>query len=270
MEKMKEILKKEFVNGRTMFDYIFLAFGLFLQVLGIIAAYKAGDEYLLVTAISGITGVISVVLCAQGKISFYIFGYIQLFTYVFGVAIPCALWGELLENIFYIATMIWGNIVWIKLYKQNKKKDETIVKAKKFKLVHYIAYFGALIIGTFGMTYFLEYVHILMPAIFPVPDPKPFLDSLTTVAPLIGQILMCLGYREQWIFWVFEDIVSTVMFIALGNWIMVAQYVFWTINCVYGWINWDRLAKEDNKKELVNNVNEEKEETLNKNLVENI
>lgn len=242
MEKLKESFKKEFINGRTKFDFLFLIFGLVLQVLGIIMAIQNHESNILITAISGITGVVSVVLCAQGKISFYLFGFIQLFTYVFGVVIPTALWGELIENIFYIATMIWGTFRWIKLYRKNEKQDETVVKALKFTKKHWIIYLVILIVGTVLFKYFLEYAHILMPMVFPAADPKPWLDSMTSVAPLIGQILMCAGYQEQWIFWIFEDIVSTVMFIALGNWIMVAQYIFWTANCIYGWIIWRKLS----------------------------
>ena len=55
-----------------------------------------------------------------------------------------------------------------------------------------------------------------------------------------SMILMMLGYRDQWIGWAIEDITSLVMFIILGNWVMVAQYVFWTINCIYGWYKWSK------------------------------
>ena len=54
-----------------------------------------------------------------------------------------------------------------------------------------------------------------------------------------------LGYREQWAFWIIEDILSLVMFIILSNWIMVAQYLFWTINCIYGLIKWSKLNNKN-------------------------
>lgn len=34
-----------------------------------------------------------------------------------------------------------------------------------------------------------------------------------------------------------------------GNWSMVAMYIAWTANCIYGWWNWTKLNK---KAEVVN------------------
>ena len=28
-----------------------------------------------------------------------------------------------------------------------------------------------------------------------------------------------------------------------GNWSMVAMYIAWTANCIYGWMNWTKLNK---------------------------
>lgn len=36
---------------------------------------------------------------------------------------------------------------------------------------------------------------------------------------------------------------SDVWFVA-GNWSMVAMYVAWTANCIYGWYNWSKLNKQ--------------------------
>ena len=59
----------------------------------------------------------------------------------------------------------------------------------------------------------------------------------------MAQILLTFGYREQWVGWLIEDVTSVVMFIILGNWVMVAQYIFWTINCIYGWVKWSKSSK---------------------------
>ena len=76
---MISLLKKELIGDKTWKDWLFLLFGITLQIIGIFLAYKSGDPNIVITAISGIAGVISVVLCAQGKISFYVFAYIQTF-----------------------------------------------------------------------------------------------------------------------------------------------------------------------------------------------
>lgn len=220
----------------------FLSIGLVLQIIAIvISAVLQNDPYLVITAISGITGIIAVVLCSRGKLSQYIFGYVQLFTYLFGVAIPLALWGEVIENIFYALTMIIGIIVWIKRYRNTG--DEIVVKTKEMTGVSWIITVLSLGILIPAVAFLLPKLSILFPSIFIETDPWPLLDSITTVVPLYGQILMCFGYADQWIFWLVEDMMSLIMFILAQNWIMVAQYIFWTANCVYGYVTWKKLAK---------------------------
>ena len=69
-------MKAEFINGRTKFDWCFLGLGLLIQTIAIIYGYMTGTPDGLISIICSIAGVISVVLCAQGKISFYLFAYI--------------------------------------------------------------------------------------------------------------------------------------------------------------------------------------------------
>lgn len=244
MEKLKKILKAEFINGRSTFDWIYLLIGLAVQVFAIWYGYHTGNPDSIIAIISGLTGIVSVVLCAQGKISFYIFGYIQLFTYVFGIAIPCALWGECIENVFYFVTMVYGTYIWFKNYGITKT-GSTEVKSKKMDVKQWILSIAALLCFTIVFAIFLDKAHIWLPSIFPIADPKPFLDSFTTISPAVAQILLMYGYREQWAFWAIEDISSIILFIQLGSWVMVAQYLFWTINCIYGWYMWTKSTKKE-------------------------
>lgn len=229
---MVEKLREEFINGKTWFDWCFLALGLILQIIAIIYGYVSGNPDSVSCIISGLTGIVSVVLCAEGKISFYLFGYIQLLTYVFAIAIPYHLWGEVGENIFYFVTMIIGTIIWFKNYGKDNE-DSSKVKSKLLNKKGWIISLVTLVISTIVLGIVLQNTS----------DPTPWFDSITTTAPLIAQILLMFGYREQWGFWIIEDIMSLVMFIILGNWIMVAQYLFWTVNCVYGWVKWTNNAK---------------------------
>lgn len=228
MNKIKNCLKSEFVNGQTKFDWGFMIFGILLQVFAIVCGYLTNTPDNAASIVSAITGVISVVLCAQGKISFYLFGYIQLFTYFFGVAIPNHLYGEIWENIFYLVTMIYGTYVWAKNYRKPQKNKSSKIISKKLGKKGLIISNAIMIAGTIILGVILKQTN----------DPVPWFDALTTVPALTAQIFLMLGYREQWIGWVIEDVTSVIMFIIIGNWVMVAQYIFWTINCIYGWKKW--------------------------------
>ena len=226
-------MKAEFINGRKPFDWIFLGLGLALQTAAIIYGYMIGTPDGIISIICSIAGVISVVLCAQGKISFYLFAYIQMFTYTFGIAIPNHLWGEAWENLFYFVTQTYGIYAWFKNYRVKKENKSAEIKAKKLNKLGWIITMGGLVIG----------VTILTIVLTKTSDPQPFLDAISTIPAFIAQFLMVLGYREQWLHWLIIDVASVIMFIMIGNWMMVAMFVFWTINCIYGWYKWTKSAK---------------------------
>ena len=193
--------------------------GIFLQL---IAWYITKNS--LVSLISGVTGIISVILCSQRKISFYFFGFIQLGTYMY-LAWQQRFYGELIENVFYIITMLIGIVVWLKNY----NTEEQIVESKRLsnRLFYIICSIMVFICILFG--YYMKYF---------TDNTQPFMDSFSTVPAFIAQTLLMLRYREQWIFWIIIDVVSIFMWMFADNWIMVIQFIFWTMNCIYGYRKW--------------------------------
>jgi nicotinamide mononucleotide transporter PnuC len=101
------------------FDYGFILFGVLLQVI----CFLFTKDNLL-SFICGLSGAINVVLCSQRKLSFYLFAYIQMFTYII-IICQQHLWGELVENIFYVITTTIALFIWIKNYNKEEKEVET-------------------------------------------------------------------------------------------------------------------------------------------------
>ena len=235
------LLKEEFINGKKPVDWAMFVVGLALQILAIVIGFVSGTPDSVGLIISGLTGVISVVLCSQGKISFYIFGYIQLFTYVFCFALPQHLWGEFIENIMYAVSMVIGVFIWFKNYRHNNGQKSIEIKAKKLGIKGNIITALIFIAGTIGYWIFLKRVPM-----FGAIDSQPFVDSVTSVPAYIAQFFMVLGYREQWIYWLILDIGSVVLAIRAGSWVMTSQFIFWCINCIYGFILWHKSAVYDN------------------------
>lgn len=235
--KFKELLKEEFINGKKPIDWAMLGVGIALQILAIIIGFVSGTPDSIGLIISGLTGVISVVLCSQGKISSYLFGYIQLFTYVFCFALPQHLWGEFIENIMYAVSMIIGMFIWAKNYRRKENAKTIEIKAKKLTWKGNLITAVIFVVGTIGYWIFLKNVPM-----FGVLDSQPFVDSITSVPAYIAQLFMVLGYREQWIYWLILDIGSVVLAFRAGSWVMTAQFVFWVINAIYGFILWHKSA----------------------------
>lgn len=224
---MKNWIVKTFWTGYSTFEKAFLALMLAMQI---IVFCIAPDTPL--NIIAGIAGVISVVLCAKGKIAFYFIGFVQTITYLF-LAWQNCFYGEVIENVFYLVTMVWGIFVWKKNSVTNADGTED-VKAKKFTPIMWILSVTGTIAATIGMGYFLNKIG----------SAQAYTDAATNVMAIFAQLLMVRCYREQWIWWIVIDLFCIKMWFVAGNWSMVAMYVAWTANCVYGWYNWSKLNKQ--------------------------
>ena len=226
MTKTFNYLKREMWDGFSLYEKLFMWGMVVLQILVYIVA---PDSWYGVVA--GIAGCISVVLTAKGRWMMYPIGFIQNFTYTV-LAFQNKFYGEVFEQIFYIVTMIWGMVAWARNMHTNEDGTQD-VNTRKFGLAEWLFTIVGVAIGTwlFGR------VLVAMGAA------QPYTDAATNVMALFAQILMVKRYREQWALWLLIDVFCIKMWWVAGNWSMVAMYVAWTANCIYGWYNWTKLNK---------------------------
>ena len=227
MTKTFNYLKREIWDGFSLNEKLFMWGMVLLQILVYIVA---PDSWYGVVA--GIAGCISVVLTAKGRWMMYPIGFIQNFTYTV-LAFQNMFYGEVIEQVFYIVTMIWGMVAWARNMHTNEDGTQD-VNTRKFGLAEWLFTIVGVAIGTwlFGR------VLIAMGAA------QPYTDAATNVMALFAQILMVKRYREQWALWLLIDVFCIKMWWVAGNWSMVAMYVAWTANCIYGWYNWTKLNKK--------------------------
>ena len=208
MENIKERLSSEFLKGYSLFDRLFLIGMLLLQIIVFIL-----HPVSLIGIISGISGVISVVLCAKGKISFYYIGFIQTISYLF-LAWDNRFYGEVIENIFYLVTMVWGIFIWQKsLTKTSDGSTQVIVK--KFTISQWILSIIGTTVATIIMGYWLNSIG----------SSQPYTDAATNIFAIFAQLLMIKRYKEQWIWWLLIDVLCIKMWFVAGNWSAV-KYPF--------------------------------------------
>ena len=116
--------------------------------------------------------------------------------------------------------------------RENADGPEQVI-AKKFQWWHWIAVVVITVATTILLGRFGDVV---------LGSTLSYLDACTVALSVIAQLLMVWRYREQWAMWIAIDIASIVMFALLGQWSMVAMYIAWTANAVYGWYNWTKLT----------------------------
>ena len=226
MNKITTWIKNTFWTGYSTFERIFLYSMIALQV--IVFAITPDTP---LNIIAGLAGVASVVMCAKGRLEFYFIGFIQTCTYLW-LAWEARFYGEVIENVWYFVTMIWGIFVW--KANMNKNEDGTAeVQAKKFTPVQWALSIVGTVVATVAMGYWLTTIG----------SAQAYTDAATNVMAIFAQILMVRRYREQWIWWLVIDLLCIKLWWVAGNWSMVAMYVAWTANCIYGWVNWSKLNK---------------------------
>ena len=227
MTKTFNYLKREMWDGFSLTEKLFMWGMVLLQIVVYIIA---PDSWYGV--IAGIAGCISVVLTAKGRWMMYPIGFIQNFTYTV-LAFQNMFYGEVIEQVFYIVTMIWGMVAWARNMHTNEDGTQE-VNTRKFGLIEWLLTIVGVAIGTwlFGR------VLVALGAA------QPYTDAATNVMALFAQILMVKRYREQWVLWLLIDVFCIKMWWVAGNWSMVAMYVAWTANCIYGWYNWTKLNKK--------------------------
>jgi nicotinamide mononucleotide transporter len=226
INKVSSAFKKYFVAGYTPLERIFMATIVAMQI--IVYCIAPNGWFSLV---AGIAGCISVVMCAKGRLEFYFIGFLQNFSYMW-LAYQNRFYGEIIENIFYIVTMIWGIFVWGANMQPGTEDTEDVI-AKKFNLRQWVTSITLTIAATALMGKWLTSIG----------SNQAYLDAATNVMAIFAQIMMVKRYREQWLWWFIIDIINIVMWSAVGNWSMVAMYVAWTANCIYGWVNWTKLNR---------------------------
>ena len=220
-------IKKHFWTGYNTFEKLFMLFGIMLQI--IVFAIVPDTP---LNIIAGLAGVVSVVMCAKGRTMFYFVGFIQTVTYLV-LSWQNKFYGEVLENLFYFVTMIWGIFVWKKNEVKNEDGTEDVL-AKVFTLKQWVFSIVGTVVATIAMGYWLNNIG----------SAQAYTDAATNVMAIFAQLLMVRRYREQWAWWLIIDIFCIKLWWVAGNWSMVAMYIFWTANTIYGWINWSKLNKE--------------------------
>lgn len=222
---MKKILKKF-----TLFEWFML-----LSVIGFTIYFAIINKentllYLIIDSIAAISGIFCVVLCAKGRKSQYIWGLLNVIGYIV-IAFINKYYGEVMLNaIYYLPSQFIGYYLWNK--HQNKETND--VEGKKLNLKSSVILLIGCALAIIGYKNILDLLG----------GSSTLLDSMSTVISVIANSLMLLRYREQWLLWIIVDIVTVIMWLLMGDFIMVTMWAVYLINAFYGYYKWTKIAKE--------------------------
>lgn len=220
---MKKKLKKF-----TLFEWFMLLSVILFTVYFGVTNTTDSILYLLIDGIAAVSGIFCVVLCAKGKKEQYIWGVINVIGYII-VAFLNKYYGEVMLNlIYYLPSQFLGYFLW----KKHQNMDK--VEGRKLNLKKSIL---LLLLCTFSILGYKLILDLLG-------GNSTLLDSASTMISVVANTLMLLRYREQWLLWIIIDTITVVMWLLVGDFIMVTMWMVYLLNAFYGYYNWTKIAKE--------------------------
>ena len=192
----------------------------------------------LIGLISAMSGMLCVVLVANGKISNFVFGIVNTATYAY-ISYGYGLYGEsMLNALFYLPTQFIGLWMWQRHRSVNKVRDEDI-EIKRLSVKGWAIVIASVVVGAYA------YMHVLMA----LDAQQVRIDSVAVVMSVVAQILLTLRYAEQWVLWILVNLLSIVLWVVTlsqsggSDYTMPVMWTAFLINSIYGWINWLKLQQ---------------------------
>lgn len=142
------------------------------------------------------------------------------------------LYADMLQYTYLTIINIYGWYVWSKR-KSNEVKRPVIRITQKQIIYTLLAV--ALITPALGFTLIK-----LTATLHYNPPAFPYLDSFCTVVSLAAQVLLARKVLENWLIWVFVDIIYVVIYAVKNLDAYAFMFVVYIIIAVYGYIDWRR------------------------------
>lgn len=187
-----------------------------------------------------LTGILCVVLAAKGNIWNYAFGLVNSLGYAY-VSYTNGLYGDMGLNIlFFVPTNIIGFVMWQK----HLSKDS--VEMRGLKRLHQLFILLICIVAIAVLGFALSHIKT---------QNTPYIDATSTILSIVATFLMMWRYKEQWLLYIVLNIVTIVMWaIRLANGstdgtIMIVMWTAFSVNAVYGYMNWKKGAELKSKAE---------------------
>jgi len=180
--------------------------------------------------LGAILGILYIVFSIRQNILTWPTGLITSLLYIV-VFFKSGLYATMGLQVYYVFISIYGWYFWLK-GKNTDNKSQLPVQLVKRKLWIRIAAISILI-----------YAAIFFILIKYSDSEVPYLDSLTTSLSIVATWMLAKKYIEQWIIWIFVDLVSSGLYIYKNLWPTVVLFIIYTIMAFLGYIEWKKDLK---------------------------
>lgn len=205
-----------------------------------------GQWLLLISAIGSLTGVLSTVLSANGRILTFLFGLIDVSIYG-AMCLSGARYGNAALHLLYFLPMQFvGFFQWRKRGADASKE----VRARRLSGKQWLLYGGIFLVGLVIAYFVLAAMDKTEAA--GVVKWLVFMDAFSMMCNLVGQYLMSTAYMDQWFFWIGVNISTIIMWVLTLRQdpssayaaIYLVKYSFYLVNSFNGLRIWYNLSRE--------------------------
>jgi nicotinamide mononucleotide transporter len=194
--------------------------------------YKDYPTYeILLEVIAIFFGLLSVWYAKKDNIWVFPTGIINTAIYVY-LLWKWSLLGDMMINFYYVIMSIYGWYHW-------RRKKDNVVQFKISRMNSYEKKVSVVIfVLTIGFvvavyTFFDKFTHW-----------TSYVDTMVTGIFFVGMWLMARRKIENWILWIFGDIISIPMYFVKGYSFTSIQYLIFTIIAIFGYLEWKRTLQQ--------------------------
>ena len=248
-----KLLWKDLFKGRTAFQWIYLlllssvpfVLEFMTQIQSLVKLFLSDGSFSIdwtnfigqhdwLGLFASWTGIVCVILVAEGRASNYLFGAVNSAIYLV-LALNKNFYGEVLTTLYFFIMQPIGLYVWLSnRINDQGKVEESHFEAKKLTLIEWMRYLALSAVIWIGMGFAYQSIH----------SARPFRDSITDATNGVGQLLMTRLYREQWIFWIATNVFSIYLWWDQSIQIQGMYWVY-TLNSLVGWYQWTKALKKE-------------------------
>ncbi|MBQ4548134.1 MAG: nicotinamide mononucleotide transporter [Bacteroidales bacterium] len=192
---------------------------------------------LIIEIVAVVTGLLSVWFSKKINVLVFPIGIISVLLYVF-IFIKNELYANAVINFIYFLISVFGWWNWRKSTSQQVNETTSQRDDGELKVTFLNGKENIIVYSLFTIT-FLSIV------IFSNSVIATKLDYITSAAGLIAMMLTSLKKVENWIFYLFADIVLIPLCIYNGLYLTSLQYVAYTILAIMGLISWSKEARQN-------------------------
>ncbi|MED1404043.1 nicotinamide riboside transporter PnuC [Bacillus mycoides] len=208
-------------------------FLLISSIICILVGFYIRSSYIEIFA--SVMGIINVWLLAREKVSNFLFGMITVavFLYIFTTQ---GLYAMAVLAAFQFIFNVYGWYYWVA-----RSGEEKVKPTVRLDLKGWIIYILFILVTWIGWGYYqVRYLE----------STSPYLDALNAVLGLVAQFMLSRKILENWHLWILYNIVSIVIYISTGLYVMLVLAIINLFLCIDGLLEWKKNHKE---RERVNN-----------------